>query len=194
MAQKKSEDTINQTTTKTATKTAAKTATKSTKSTTATAAKARKKQFKNDTPILCRSVTHGGLTYIGIGGVRYDWGGYGDIREIPYQDIISLKSRKSDFLYEPWLIIEDKDLMEKPDFEKAFGDMYKLYEAFETAEDFFDCTIAEMREKLQNAPNGFKQLILGSATELIRDGVLDSIGMINAIDDVMGTDLKMLIS
>ena len=50
-----------------------------------------------------------------------------------------------------------------------------------------------MKERLQGAPEGFKQLILGSATSLIRDGVLDSIGMINVIDEVLGTNLKMLI-
>lgn len=182
MAQKRNEEATTQT------KPAAKPAQRS------TASKARKKQFKSDTPVLCRSVTHGGLTYIGVGGMRYDWGGYGDIREIPYQDVISLRSRKSEFLYEPWLIIEDKDIMEKPEFSRDFKDMYELYSEFETAEDFFDCTIPEMKEKLSKAPNGFKQLILGSATELIRDGSLDSIGMINAIDEVMGTDLKMLIS
>lgn len=174
MAQRKSGETTNQTKT-------------------TTASKPRKKQFKNDTPVLCRSVTHGGLTYLGVNGMRYDWGGYGDIRELPYQDVVSLRSRKSAFLYEPWLIIEDKDVMEKPEFARDFKDMYELYTEFETAEDFFDCSIAEMKEKLKKAPNGFKQLILGSATDLIREGALDSIGMINAIDEVMGTDLKMLI-
>lgn len=166
---------------------------KETTTKTTASTRTRKKQFKNDTPVLCRSVTYGDLTYVGVNNMRYDWGGYGDIRELPYQDVISLRSRKSDFLYNPWIIIEDEDIMAKPEFERDFKEMYELYADFETAEDFFDCNPAEMKERLQGAPEGFKQLILGSATSLIRDGVLDSIGMINVIDEVLGTNLKMLI-
>lgn len=151
------------------------------------------KTFKPDTLVPCKSVVFGGLTYIGISGLRYEWSGFGDIREIPYQDIISLKSKRSPFLYQPWLIIEDEDFLDLQNNRKEFGEMYELYESFEDSTEFFNCTPEEMREKLKNAPSGFKDLIIGSAGDLINRGELDSIGMINVIDNALGTKIKMML-
>lgn len=188
--------------TKTTGKTTAKPATRGRKpasgksATTAKTTEVKKetRTFKSDDLIPCKSVVQGSLTYVGISGMRYEWSGYGDVRELPYQDIISLRSRKSPFLYAPWLIVEDKDFLEIANHKKDFEKIYKLYDSFETTEDFFNCTPAEMRKKLEDAPSGFKQLIIESAGNLIRSGELDSIGMVNAIDDTLGTNIKMMLS
>lgn len=172
----------------------------STKSATATKAaektetKKEVRKFKPDDLIPCKSVVEGSLTYVGVSGMRYEWSGYGDVRELPYQDIVSLRSRKSPFLYAPWLIVEDEDFLEIANHKKDFEKMYELYSSFETTDGFFDCSPEEMKAKLQNAPAGFKQLIIESAGKLIRSGELDSIGMINAIDDVLGTNIKMMLN
>lgn len=145
------------------------------------------------TPILCKSVRSNDLIYEGQGGIRYEWNGYGDLRELPYQEVLSLKSRKSAFLYEPWLMILDEDLMARPDYQKDFADMYKLYEDFENPDAFFKKSPAEIRACLANAPRGLRDLIMVNARKYIDDGALDSISVINVIDDVLGTNLKMFL-
>lgn len=154
---------------------------------------ATEKHFDLNTLIRCRSVRHGDLIYTSTNGYTYTWNGYGDIRELPYQDIISMKSRRSKFLYEPWLIIENEDLLATKEFAGEFDDMYQIYRDFDDPESFFDRKPSEIKEVLKNAPNGLKDLIVYNAGQYISSGVLDSVGVINAIDDVLGTRLKMLL-
>lgn len=162
---------------------------------TKTPAKAEKeaKVFGLDTPVLCKSVRQNELYYVAKSGMEYVWNGFGDEREVLYGDIIALKSSRSPFLYEPWFVIKDEDLLERPEFKKDFQDMYALYEEFDQPSVFFDRPISEIKERLKSAPNGLRDLIVYNAGEYINDGTLDRIGVINAIDEVFGTNLKMLI-
>ena len=174
-------------------KPAAKKAT--TKKTTAKPAKPKlaEPKFDMSTPIRCRSVRQNDLIYVSTNGITYTWNGYGDIRELPYQDVISLKSRRSPFLYEPWLIIEDENLLATKQFAGEFDDIYAIYAEFDDPHTFFNKKPSEIRRMLENAPNGLRDLIIYNAGKFISDGTLDSIGVINAIDDVYGTQLKMLL-
>lgn len=167
--------------------TAKKAAAKSTKSELA------EPKFDMATPIRCRSVRQNDLIYVATNGITYTWNGYGDIRELPYQEIISMKSRRSSFLYEPWLIIEDDALLSTKQFAGEFDEMYAIYKDFEDPKTFFDRKPSEIRAVLESAPNGLRDLIIYNAGKYISDGILDSIGVINAIDDVYGTQLKMLL-
>lgn len=151
------------------------------------------KRFDLSTLIRCRSVRHGDLIYVASNGYSYVWNGFGDLRELPYQEIISMKSRRSKFLYEPWLIIEDEDLLASKEFAGEFDEMYQIYADFENPEQFFDRKPSEIKEVLKNAPNGLKDLIVYNAGRYMAEGILDSVGAINAIDDVLGTKLKMLL-
>lgn len=152
-----------------------------------------KKVFKQDTPILCKSVRQNNLSYRSHTGVEYRWLGFGDLREVPYGDIVSLKAKRSAYLYEPWFLIMDEDLMEKPDFQKDFGKIKELYEEFDNPRDFFERPIGEIREMLEDAPKGLKDLIVYNAGQYINDGSLDRIGVINVLDEILGTNLRMLI-
>ena len=151
------------------------------------------KKYDMQTPVRCRSVRQNDLIYQAANGYEYVWHGFGDIRELPYQDVISLKSRRSKFLYEPWLIIEDEDLLKTKEFAGEFDEIYQIYHDFEDPETFFNRKPSEIREILENAPNGLRDLIVYNASKYIDDGVIDSIGVINTIDDVLGTQLKMLL-
>ncbi len=151
------------------------------------------KKFDMTTPIRCRSVRQNDLIYKATNGIIYTWNGFGDIRELPYQEVLSMKSRRSSFLYEPWLIIEDEDLLKTKEFAGEFDKMYQVYSDFEDPRTFFNRKPSEIRKVLEDAPNGLKDLIMYNAGDYITNGTLDSIGVINAIDDVLGTQLKMLL-
>lgn len=151
------------------------------------------KKYDMTTPIRCRSVRQNDLIYKASNGMIYTWNGFGDIRELPYQEVLSMKSRRSAFLYEPWLIIEDEDLLKTKEFIGEFESMYQIYSDFEDPQTFFNRKPSEIRKMLDGAPRGLKDLIIYNAGDLISNGALDSIGVINAIDDVLGTQLKMLL-
>ena len=155
--------------------------------------KLAEKSFDMNTPIRCRSVRQNDLIYVASNGITYTWNGFGDLRELPYQEVVSMKSRRSKFLYEPWLLIEDADLLNSKMFAGEFDDMYKIYKEFEDPKTFFSKKPSEIKEVLKNAPNGLRDLIVYNAGRYIDEGVLDSIGVVNAIDDVLGTQLRMLL-
>ena len=151
------------------------------------------KKYDMNTPIRCRSVRQNDLIYVATNGVTYMWSGYGDIRELPYQEVLTLKSRHDRFLYKPWLIIDDEELLKTKEFAGEFDDIYKIYREFDDPRSFFDRQPSEIREMLENAPDGLRDLIMYNAGKYIDEGILDSIGIINVIDDVLGTRLKMLL-
>ena len=152
------------------------------------------KKFELDDMIYCQSVRHGTLTHIDTNGIEYDWYGFGDIQMLPYKEIISLKSRKSKFLYEPWILIKDEDLMAREDFQKDFADMYAAYDKFDYTDpkEFFEQDISTIRKELKEAPNGLRDYIKWAANQYIKDGVLDRISVIRVIDEVYGTRLTDL--
>lgn len=152
-----------------------------------------KKKFKPDTPIACRSVRQNILYYKSPSGSRYQWQEFGDIRELPYSEVRSLLVSRSKFLFEPWFIIDDEELMKEKEFSQALGEINALYNDFNDPHEFFNLPLDEMEERLKNAPNGFKELILHNANAYIADGTLDKISVVNLLDRIFDTNLKMML-
>lgn len=183
-----------------------KTSTKKTTTKKTTAAKTKATKEKPETPptpperkfgmddlILCKSVRQNNLTYVASNGMKFEWFGFGDLKEVPYRELVSMRASRSPYLYEPWLLIMDEELIAKPEFNKDFAEMYSIYREFESPEVFFEQPIDQIISKLEKAPKGLKELIVYNAGRYINEGSLDRIGVINAIDKVLGTNLRMLI-
>jgi len=156
--------------------------------------KKAEKIFDLNTPIRCKSVRQSNMFYQSKvnASMGYVWSGFGDIRELPYQEIMSMKASRSKFLYEPWIIIEDDDLLQKPEFKGDFENIYALYKEFDNPKQFFDQDASAIEKKLKDMPNGLKELIIHKAGEFIADGTLDRMSVINVLDRAFGTNLKML--
>lgn len=153
-------------------------------------AKAARK-YEPDELITCRSLTYGELLLTGKKSkLLYTWANYGDTTEVEYQDLQALKSTKSTYLYRPRIVIEDEELVQQ--WGKDFIDMYKNIVDVDV-EDLFKLPLAQFKAKLKNAPRGVKQAVKNIAGEKILNGTLDSLKKINAIDEILGTDLKLYI-
>ena len=149
------------------------------------------RKFAPDDRITCRSVTFGELLLTGVKSkLLYTWANYGDTTEVEFQDLQAMKSMRSSYLYRPRFIIEDEELVEQ--WGKDFGDMYKDIEDTDV-ENLFKLPIAQFKSKLKRAPKGVQQAVKNIAGEKILNGSLDSIAKIKAIDDILGTDLKVYI-
>lgn len=149
------------------------------------------RKFAPDDKIICRSVTFGELLLTGVKSrLLYTWANYGDTTEVEFQDLQALKSMKSSYLYRPRFIIEDEELVEQ--WCKDFGDMYKNIEDTDV-ENLFNLPLAQFKSKLKKTPKGVQQAVKNIAGEKILNGSLDSIAKIKAIDEILGTDLKVYI-
>ena len=149
------------------------------------------RKFAPDDLITCRSITYGELLLTGRKSkLLYSWANYGDTTEVEFQDLQALKSTRSSYLFKPRFIIEDEELIEQ--WGKDFGDMYKNIEDVD-AEDLLKLSASQLRSKLKKAPKGVQQAVKNIAGEKILNGSLDSLAKIKAIDEILGTDLRIYI-
>ena len=149
------------------------------------------RKYASDERIACRSLTYGELLLTGPKTkLLYSWANYNDTTDVEYQDLLALKSTKSSYLYRPRIVIEDEELVEQ--WGKDFVDMNKNIVEVDV-EDLFKLPLAQFKSKLKKAPKGVQQAVKNIAGEKILNGSLDSLAKIKAIDEILGTDLKLYI-
>ena len=142
--------------------------------------------------IPCRSVVEGTLILVGNkSGIEYNWGGFNDVTEVEYQDLQFLKARHSVFLYNPWFVIEDQELLET----SRFKDLKETYETMYTIEmdDFCNLPNNRFEAELKKLPSGLQDAVKTHVMTQIQADEFDSIQKIKIIDNVLGTDLMFLV-
>ena len=157
-----------------------------------TSAKKVARKFAPDEMITCRSITYGELLLTGTKSkLLYSWANYGDTTEVEFQDLQALKSTRSSYLFKPRFILENEELVEQ--WKNDFGKMYDEIATI-NVEELFKLPANQLKAKLKKAPSGIQQAVKNVAGEKIMNGSLDSLAKIKAIDEVLGTQLKMYIS
>lgn len=148
------------------------------------------RKFAQDDMILCKSVTYGELLLPGKKSkLLYIWSNYGDTTEVEFQDLQALRSTRSAYLMNPYFVIEDEELLDQwPELKNLYDKVAAL-----DVDDLFNLPINQFKKRLREIPVGFKDSIKNIAGEKIRNGSLDSISKINALDEILGTELKLMI-
>lgn len=148
------------------------------------------RKFAQDDMILCKSVTYGELLLPGKKSkLLYIWSNYGDTTEVEFQDLQALRSTRSAYLMNPYFVIEDEELLEQwPELKNLYDKVAAL-----DVDNLFNLPINQFKKRLREIPVGFKDSIKNIAGEKIRNGSLDSIAKINALDEILGTELKLMI-
>ena len=148
------------------------------------------RKFAQDDLILCKSVTYGELLLPGKKSkLLYVWANYGDTTEVEFQDLQALRSTRSTYLMNPYFVIEDEELLDQwPELKTLYDKTMAL-----DVDSLFSLPINQFKKKLRDIPVGFKDPIKNIAAQKIRDGSLDSIAKINAIDEILGTELMLMI-
>ena len=140
--------------------------------------------------IVCRSVRFGELRLIGPKTrMPYSWVNEGDEKEVEYQDLLAWRTLHSRYLYDPMIIIEDDELCEE------WTDLGKLYDELEVVDlkALFKLPHRQFVAQLKKLPEGMKSSVQNMAYSMIQNGTLYDLRTIKAIDDTLGTELKMMI-
>lgn len=150
------------------------------------------RKYDPDEQIICRSITYGELLIVGPKSkLLYSWSNYGDTTPVEYQDLQALRSIRSAHLLKPRIVVEDEELIAQ--WGKDFEDLYsKIVDV--DVEKILDLPLGKFKTALKNAPKGVQQAVKNIAGEKILDGSLDSLAKIKAIDECLGTDLKLYLS
>ena len=141
--------------------------------------------------IACRSVRFGELRLIGPKThMVYSWANEGDIREVEYQDLMSWRALHSPYLFAPMIIIEDEDVVEE-----WKADLGKLYDEVQEIDikAMFKLPQRNFVAQLKKLPQSMKSTVQNMAYAMIQDGTLYDLRIIKSIDEILGTELIMMI-
>lgn len=142
--------------------------------------------------ILCRSVRFGELRLIGPKTrMPYSWANEGDVREVEFQDLVSWRALHSRYLFEPMIIIEDEDIIEE--WKADLGDLYDELQNIDI-KAMFKLPHRQFIAQLKKLPAGMKTTVQNMAYSMIQDRTLYDLRIIDAIDEILGTELKMMIN
>ena len=141
--------------------------------------------------ILCRSVRFGELRLIGPKThMPYSWANEGDVREVEYQDLVSWRALHSRYLFDPMIIIEDEELCEE--WKADLGELYDGLQEI-NLKDMFKLPHRQFVSQLKQLPESMKSTVQNMAYAMIQDGSLYDLRTIKSIDEILGTELKMMI-
>lgn len=141
--------------------------------------------------ILCRSVRFGELRLIGPKThMPYSWANEGDIREVEYQDLVSWRALHSRYLFDPMIIIEDEDIVEE--WKADLGELYESVQQIDL-KAMFKLPHRNFVTQLKQLPNSMRSTVQNMAYAMIQDGSLYDLRTIKAIDEILGTELMMMI-
>lgn len=152
------------------------------------------REFQKDDLIEVKSVFAGSCTLVGRrSGNVYVWETLGEIQYVEYQDLLAeITNRYSKYIYEPLLLIEDEDVINKN------PKLKDLYDAMIDVEDIEDSllndSVEDLRSILISLPSGLKETVKSVASTLMQDGALYDVRKIRLLDDLYHTALSEQLS
>lgn len=152
-----------------------------------------KKKFNDDDLIPCRSITNGKLVMEGRSGNVYRWQNYGDTEYVSYKDLraSAQNTNANSYVFTPCFIIEDNDFIsEFKKVEEFYNSMYTTGDL----EEILELSPAQITKVIEELPKGCRDSLKSLASDMIRDGRLDSIKRVKALDEVFGTKLLLTMS
>lgn len=137
----------------------------------------------------CKNVTNGSLTYISRNnGYLAEWANFGDIEYIPVSELMTMKASQPRFLNEPWLIIDDEDVVQH----LGLKSIYDRIIAADEIEALFHKTPQEIEDILSRAPKGTRELVADKAREMVTNDSLYDIRIMRVLDKALNIDLTMI--
>ena len=154
------------------------------------AKKAVKKKFDQSDGVMCHSVLQGGYYLEGQKTkMLYEFSCYGDTVEIEYRDLVAEIRTRSKSVFQPRLIVDDKDFVEEfPQLKKFYSESYTTKEL----RDILKLSPKQMIEEIKQLPSGALDTLKSMAATFVKNGTIDSVKTIKALDEYFGTDLNLL--
>lgn len=157
----------------------------------APAPKRQKRDFDQNSSVLCKSIVNGALYMSGLkSAMPYVWNGYGDVTEVEYRDLVALIRVKSEYVMRPCFVIEDLDFLDEYPFLK------KMYDEIFTHKDIGEIlemdNLNEMIKAIEKLPKSVVDTLKSIAASWVANGKIDSVSKIKALDKAFGTDLNIL--
>jgi hypothetical protein len=118
---------------------------------------------------------------------RYKWVDIGDEEVLTIDEILTMDSTSRRFLNTPWLMIDDKDVIEG----LGLTDLYNTIEKIENVDELLDMTVGEIEELVNKTPNDYKRNLSGVIFQKVNGGELRDIVLIRELERILGVTLML---
>ena len=138
--------------------------------------------------ITVRNGFHGFLVYKSPrSGEVYMWNNFGDEQEIELRELRNAKSSSKGFFQNNWFMFDDEfswviDYL-------GVRQYYKHFLSIDTFDDIFEKTPAQLKKAIEELSEGQKHSLAYRAGEKIRNGEIDSLKTITALEEALGIEL-----
>nr|DAK57520.1 MAG TPA: structural protein [Caudoviricetes sp.] len=145
-------------------------------------------EITNETMVECRSGVSGSLIYKSSLNPGYvvEWNSLGEIQEMEYRELVSMRGNQRRFFEENWILIDDPAVIKK----LGVGRYYQNSLSTDDFEDVFNMSADEIKEIVPTLPGGTKDAIASEAKKKIDSGELDSRSAIKALEDSLDVELE----
>lgn len=116
---------------------------------------------------------------------RFIWESFGDEQDMDLQELKNAKNSSKGFFENNYFLIDDPEIIEYLGVERY----YKNALSYDTFDDLFSKTPDEIRKAISKLSNGQKRSVAYRAKQFIETGKIDSIKVINALEESLSIDL-----
>jgi len=155
----------------------------------------KKSKIKREDLIEVMSFTNGEVIYQNPRTQEeYIWNNFGDIKDVPFSELIEMKSRKPGYLTKPWLLILNDEVIEHFNL----TDFYKTIIKPEEIDAFYKMEEKEMVQFIHNTTKDMRRLIVTLTRQKIRNKELRDLFVIRLIESTIneintGGDISSLL-
>lgn len=143
----------------------------------------KKKRELNEV-IEVKSISQAPLYYVTTEGFDVVWPNHGDVNYLEYKELINMSGKYKRYFTEPWIIME-QDVLE----DLRVTQHYKKMIDYENIDSVFKKSPEELKKTLQAVSDGTKRLIADRATALIKERKLDSLNLIEVLQQELKVEL-----
>ena len=118
-------------------------------------------------------------------GETFRWDSFGDEQDMELQELKNARNSSKDFFINNWFLIDDPEIIE-------YLGVTKYYEnslSFDGFNELLEKSPSEIESIIKNMPKGQKDSLKYRAKQLIAEGEIDSIKVINAIEKGLSVEL-----
>lgn len=116
---------------------------------------------------------------------KFVWESFGAEQDMELQELKSAKSAHKTFFERNWFLFDDPEVIRYLGVERLYADALN----FDDFNELFAKTPDEIRARVATIPEGQKQSLIYKSKQMIADGEIDSIKVINALEESLGVEL-----
>lgn len=116
---------------------------------------------------------------------RFEWETFGDEQDMDLQELKNARNSSKAFFVNNWFLIDDPEVLEY----LGVSQYYKYALNFKSFDDLFEKAPDDIKETIAHLSAGQKKSVAYRAKELIADGTIDSIKVINALEESLSIEL-----